>query len=204
MWKEIFTRFRCKPSFYTLEHSNSEVWQRIATYKSVCKHWRLALDASFSCNSTQIIRDSRHFEISCIVDVPVCCSLYDWSSICSHKIESWVFVVLKLHVYRTCIQSEELNGLPISTAIQTRLSSSELFWSDALKKFRSSQKGHFISISSSSFCFFKYHNTELLKLCHFAFMSCADLGGLAFLNRAKSGCIAFFVFVSIFFQSLVP
>ena len=64
--KKSLPRFRRKPSFYTLEHSNSEAQQRIATYKNICKHWRLALDASFSCNSTQIIRDSRHFGIRCM------------------------------------------------------------------------------------------------------------------------------------------
>ena len=30
---------------------------------ALCKHWSLALDASFSCNSTQIISDSRLFRL---------------------------------------------------------------------------------------------------------------------------------------------
>ena len=65
--KKSLPRFRRRPPFYTLEHSNSEAWQRIATFKSICKHRRLALHASFSCNSTQLIWDSRHFGIRCMV-----------------------------------------------------------------------------------------------------------------------------------------
>ena len=64
--KKSLPRFWRQPSIYTLEHNNSEAWKRIVTYKSFCKHWCLALDASFSCNLIQIIWDSRHFRIRCI------------------------------------------------------------------------------------------------------------------------------------------
>ena len=52
---------------FFLTPGNTTVLRHISDYTTTCKHWIVALDASLSCYSTQIVWGSRHFGIRCMV-----------------------------------------------------------------------------------------------------------------------------------------